>query len=154
MQTIGTRHTPEVVAAVEHDRERLGMSLTEWMSMAVGRCVADKVHVRDTAAYRKPPTREELRAQRREARLAAGRAAAGLPRPEVTDDPVGPEVNDPGAPEDHILPADPVGPMVSNATALHECYLSYVAVGFTIEQATYLTGVILATIMRQSPGAG
>ena len=81
MQTIGTRHTPEVVAAVEKDRERLGMSLTEWMSMAVGLTVKAKVHVRDTAPYRKPPTREELRAQRREARLAEGRAKAGLPEP-------------------------------------------------------------------------
>jgi heme exporter protein D len=78
MQTIGTRHKPETVAAVEADRLRLGMSLTEWMAMAVGMTLGAKVKVADTVPYRKPPTREELRTRRREERLAAARKAAGI----------------------------------------------------------------------------
>ena len=59
---------------------------------------------------------------------------------------------DDGAPE--VIPADPVTLLAANAAALHECHLSYVAAGFTMEQATYLVGVVLAAMMRQSPGAG
>ena len=80
-QTIGTRYPAEVVAAVEKDRDRLGMTLTEWMNMAVDLALLAKVKPKDTAPYRKPPTREQLRIQRREERLAAARAAAGLPDP-------------------------------------------------------------------------
>ena len=50
-------------------------------------------------------------------------------------------------------PADPLGPLAANAVQLHEVMTSYVAAGFTVEQAVYLTGVVLATILRQSPGA-
>ena len=82
MQTIGTRNPPEVIAAVEADRSRLGMSLTEWMAMAVGETLKAKVKMPATVPYRKPPTREEIRAKRREERLAAARKEAGLADPE------------------------------------------------------------------------
>ena len=51
-------------------------------------------------------------------------------------------------------PADPLHPLLANAVQLHELMTSYVEAGFTAEQAVYLTGVILATMLRQAPGAG
>lgn len=58
-QTIGTRYPVETVEAVEADRKRLGLELSEWMRMAVARTLQDKV------------TRTEAEPYKRRSRVAA-----------------------------------------------------------------------------------
>lgn len=57
--------------------ERLDLDKTEWMAMAVELTLEAKVGKRKAKAFRKPPSRAEVREQARQARLAA--AANGRP---------------------------------------------------------------------------
>ena len=79
-RTIGSRYEPEVAEAVEEDAARLGMTTSEWMRMAVKRQLARPVTQAQADPYRRPPTIEEQREQRRRERLATGQAPTGRPR--------------------------------------------------------------------------
>ena len=79
LRTIGSRYEPEVAAAVDADAERLGMTTSEWMRMAVKRQLARPVTEAQADQYRRPPTIEEQREQARRERLAKGLAATGRP---------------------------------------------------------------------------
>lgn len=52
-QTIGTRYPVEVIEAVEKDRKRLGLELSEWMRMAVGRTLEAKVTPAQAEPFRR-----------------------------------------------------------------------------------------------------
>ena len=48
------------------------------------------------------------------------------------------------------MPADPMTPAVEAASGMHEMYLSYVAAGFTAQQALYLTGQMLREMVAMN----
>jgi hypothetical protein len=55
-----------------------------------------------------------------------------------------------GGPDDGA-PADPLQGMVEAAVSMHAIFESYVAAGFTQQQAVYLVGVMLATTLGGPP---
>lgn len=67
-QTIGARYPADLVARVETDARRLGLSVSEWMRMAVSETLSAKFPKKTAQGYRKPPTRAELREQARQER--------------------------------------------------------------------------------------
>ena len=62
----------------------------------------------------------------------------------MTDGPVRPGSSD--------LPADPVTALAIPALSLHEVFTSYIAAGFTHDQALYLTGIVLYEGLRTTRG--
>jgi hypothetical protein len=48
-------------------------------------------------------------------------------------------------------PVDPVSPLAELAAAHHELFASYVAAGFTPDQAIYLVGQMVRASASQSP---
>ena len=66
--TIGNRYPREVADAVAADAERLGLTQTEYMHMAVDKMLKRKITPEQSSSYRRPPTRAELREQARRER--------------------------------------------------------------------------------------
>jgi hypothetical protein len=51
------------------------------------------------------------------------------------------------------LPPDPITGWAQGAAAVHEMYISYVAGGFTEQQALYLVGQYVRGLAQQTPGS-